>query len=92
MVSGPVQIQNFVIWKGCLISGGDSESGCGPSSDRTTMTGVTVTQRPTRGQQHGHYEVEHREPLEAITLALYTSEVITGQERKSGRISGSKDF
>lgn len=84
MVSGPVR--TIVIWKGSLISG------CGPSSDRTTMTGVAVTQRLTCSQQHSHYEVEHREPLEAITLPLYTAEVITGQERKSRRISRSRDF
>lgn len=56
------------------------------------MTGVAVTQRLTCSQQHSHYEVEHREPLEAITLLLYTAEVITGQERKSRRISRSRDF
>lgn len=64
-------------------------SGCGPSLDGTM---VTVTQRLTCSQQHSHYEVEHREPLDAITPPLYTAEVITGQERKSRRISGSRDF
>lgn len=76
--------------KCCLISGGTT--GCGPSFDRTMTTWVAVTQRLTCSQQHGHYEVEHREPLETITLPLYTAEVITGQERKNRRISSSRDF
>lgn len=45
-------------------------------------TGVAVTQRLTCSQQHSHYEVEHREPLETITLPLYMAEVITEQEDK----------
>lgn len=73
-----------------LISGG--MTGCGPSFDRTMTTVVAVTQRLTCSQQHSHYEVEHREPLEAITLTLYIAEVITGQERKSRRLSRSRDF
>lgn len=56
------------------------------------MTWASMTQRLTCSQQHSHYEVEHRKPLEAITLALYTTEVITGQERQSRRISRSRDF
>lgn len=55
-------------------------------------SGVAVTQRLTCSQQHNHYEVEHREPLETITLPLFTAEVITGQERKNRRISRSRDF
>lgn len=82
VLSKPVQ----TCCNGCLTFG------WGPSSDWSVMTGVAVTQRLTCSQQHGHCEVEHREPLEAITLPLYTAEVITGQERESRRISRSGDF
>lgn len=51
-----------------------------------------MNQRLTCSQQHSHYEVEHRGPLEAITLPFYMAEVITGQERKSRRIRRSRDF
>lgn len=67
-------------------------AGCEPSPDKTMTTGVTATQRLTSSQHHNRYEVAHREPLEAITLALYMAKVVTGEDWKRGRIRRSGDL
>lgn len=54
------------------------------------MTELTESKADLQPKHH-HYEVDHREPLKAIILPLYTSKVFTGQERKS-RISRSRNF